>query len=143
MSNSGPLAFSKELSQLPSEQSERHEEIVDFFGRFVVWLRGCSLSASQELIESEETREKLGTIPCGQNTRPTCNGLGLLELRRVGSTDFGRDRRPQCSPRLEERIVSATQHSYRYWSGQGPVDVWAQPWDCEASQTFFTVMDCP
>jgi hypothetical protein len=62
MSQSGPLAFSKEFSQLPSDQNERHGELVNFFGQFIFWLRRCSLRASREFINSEETRAKLGTI---------------------------------------------------------------------------------
>jgi hypothetical protein len=61
MNPRGPLAFDKNLSQLPSDKRERHEALVDFFGQFLFWLRNSSLQASRKFIESEEWREKLGT----------------------------------------------------------------------------------
>jgi hypothetical protein len=58
----GSLAFDKDLSQLPSDEKERHEAFVDFFGQFLFWLRNSSLQASRNFIESKEWRDKLGTI---------------------------------------------------------------------------------
>jgi hypothetical protein len=62
MSYDGPLSIHKDVSQLPSDPGERHEELVDCFGQFLFWIRNWSLAASRKLIESEEAREKLGTI---------------------------------------------------------------------------------
>jgi hypothetical protein len=62
MSVSGPLVFDTSLSQLPSAPKERHEAFVEFFGQFLFWLRNSALDSSRRFIESEEWREKLGTI---------------------------------------------------------------------------------
>src|ERR1700687_1697991 len=62
MNPGGPPAFDKDLSQLPSDARERHEAFVDFFGQFLFWLRNSSLQASRKFVESDEWREKLGTI---------------------------------------------------------------------------------
>lgn len=58
----GPLTFNQEPSSVSSEPKERHEKFVDLFGHFLFWLRNCSLRASRKLTDSEEAREKLGTI---------------------------------------------------------------------------------
>lgn len=57
-----PFSFQKELSELPSDPSARHEEFVDFFGQFLFWLRNSSLERCRELIESEDSRQALGAI---------------------------------------------------------------------------------
>jgi hypothetical protein len=57
MKPSGPLAFDKDLSQLPADRKERHEAFVEFFGQFLFWLRNWSLQASRNIIESAESRE--------------------------------------------------------------------------------------
>jgi hypothetical protein len=62
MSRRGPLAFAQQISELPTDGSERHERFVDFFGQFVFWLRNRSLEASRNVVESQEAREQLGTI---------------------------------------------------------------------------------
>lgn len=60
----GPLAFEQEFSKLSSEEKVRHEELVDVFGQFIFWLRNSSLRATRSLVESEEARDKLGTVRC-------------------------------------------------------------------------------
>lgn len=57
---SEPLAFEQEFSEIPDEQ--RHERLVEFFGRYIMWVRNRSLKASRKIIESEAAREQLGTI---------------------------------------------------------------------------------
>ena len=57
-----PPAFDYDLSQLPTDEKQRHEHYVDFFGQFLFWLRNLSLRASRNYIESAEAREQLGTI---------------------------------------------------------------------------------
>jgi hypothetical protein len=56
------LATDKDVSQLLSDDKKRHEVFVEFFGQFLFWLRNSSLSTSRHFIESDELREKLGTI---------------------------------------------------------------------------------
>lgn len=57
-----PLSFDQEPSELSSDPKERHEQLVDLFGQFIFWLRNWSLRASRQLVESEQSREELGTI---------------------------------------------------------------------------------
>jgi hypothetical protein len=59
---SAPLAFSQDPADLPSDLEQRHQELVDLFGRFIFWIRNQSLRASRTFVESEEARGKLGTI---------------------------------------------------------------------------------
>jgi hypothetical protein len=44
------------------EPSTRHEELVDFFGQYLFWIRNSSLKGSQHFVESLEAREKIGRI---------------------------------------------------------------------------------
>lgn len=62
MSTTGPLRFDRDPSELPTDPSQRHQELVDFFGQFLFWLRNWSLKASRQLVESDESRSKLGTL---------------------------------------------------------------------------------
>ncbi len=62
MTARSPMAIDQEYMDLPADRSERHEVLVDCFGQFFFWLRNWSISASKNLIKSEEAREKLGTI---------------------------------------------------------------------------------
>ncbi|MBI1321660.1 hypothetical protein GC170_00515 [bacterium] len=62
MSYRRPPQFDIDFETLPPDPAERHEELVDVFGRYLFWLRNWSVSATQELAESEEARAKLGTI---------------------------------------------------------------------------------
>jgi hypothetical protein len=57
-----PLCFDKEPSQLPDDPKERHEQLVDFFGRFLFWIRNNSIRTAHKFVESEELRAKLGTV---------------------------------------------------------------------------------
>lgn len=50
------------LDSLPDEPKARHEELVDLFGRYVMWLRTWSSSSVRQLVESSEARGQLGTI---------------------------------------------------------------------------------
>jgi hypothetical protein len=56
------LAFSQEPTDIPSDPDARHEAFVEFFGQYLFWLRNWALDASRKLIESQETRENLGSI---------------------------------------------------------------------------------
>lgn len=51
-----------EYSKLSPDPKERHEAFVDVFGQVIFWLRNWSITASQKLVESESSREELGTI---------------------------------------------------------------------------------
>ncbi len=51
-----------DFADLPSDAEERHELLVDLFGRYIFWLRKWTVSATRELAESDEARDKLGTI---------------------------------------------------------------------------------
>jgi len=62
MKPSVPLVFDIDLSQLPSDNTGRHEAFVDLFGQFLFWLRNSSLESSRKFVESTESREKLGKI---------------------------------------------------------------------------------
>jgi hypothetical protein len=57
-----PLSFNREPSELLMDGKRRHEEFVDLFGQFLFWIRNWSLHTATTLVESEEAREKLGTI---------------------------------------------------------------------------------
>lgn len=57
-----PPQFDIDFENLPSDPEERHEVLVDLFGRYLFWLRNWSVSETQELTDSEEARKSLGTI---------------------------------------------------------------------------------
>jgi hypothetical protein len=57
-----PLSFEIDPTTLPADPAERHEVVVDVFGRFLLWLRNWSLQSTKERVESEQAREKLGSI---------------------------------------------------------------------------------
>jgi hypothetical protein len=62
MSMTNPLRFERGLLDIPTDSKERHQEIVDCFGRFLFWLRNWSLDASRQFVDSEESRNALATI---------------------------------------------------------------------------------
>ncbi len=61
------------LSQFATNAHERHEELVDLFGRYVMWLRNRTVEAVRALAESEEARAHLGTI-----RRKPYDGVGSM-----------------------------------------------------------------
>lgn len=58
----GPLHIQTEFSDLPSDAAERYEVLVDCFGQYFFWLRNWVREGSRNLIDSEHTRRKLGSI---------------------------------------------------------------------------------
>ena len=50
------------LESLPNEPQERHEALVDLFGRYIIWMRNWNNESTRRLVENSEFREKLGTI---------------------------------------------------------------------------------
>ena len=56
------LTFDEEPADLPQSRVERHEEIVDMFGRFVMWQRNRALEITSNFVESDEAREELGDL---------------------------------------------------------------------------------
>jgi len=51
-----------DLGQLPKQSGERHEALVDLFGRYIMWMRNWNNESTRRLVESPEAREKLGAI---------------------------------------------------------------------------------
>ena len=62
MSNQRPPRIDFDLAELPSDPKERHEVLVDIFGRYLFWLRSWSNTSTQRLASDESARESLGTI---------------------------------------------------------------------------------
>jgi len=62
MSNHRPPTIEINFAELPNDPKERHELLVDLFGRYLFWLRNWTVDATRQLAESDEAREKLGTI---------------------------------------------------------------------------------
>ena len=62
MSDRQPPKSEISFSDLPSDPQERHEVLVELFGRHLFWLRNWTLSATRELTESEKARDKLASI---------------------------------------------------------------------------------
>ncbi|MEQ8790922.1 MAG: hypothetical protein RIC55_31960 [Pirellulaceae bacterium] len=54
--------FDVSFEELPSDPKMRHEALVDLFGEYLFWVRGQSMSRIRRLVESEEDRNKLGTL---------------------------------------------------------------------------------
>jgi hypothetical protein len=50
------------VEQLPKQAGERHEILVDLFGRYIMWLRNWNNESTRRMVESPEKREKLGAI---------------------------------------------------------------------------------
>ena len=57
-----PLAFSEEPTDLPEDKSDRHEQLADLFGKFILWERNRSFDIVCNFVESDEDRNKLGKI---------------------------------------------------------------------------------
>jgi hypothetical protein len=57
-----PPKIDLKFSDLPADPKQRHEVLVDVFGQYIYWLRNWAIQEVCEVIESEEAREKLGTI---------------------------------------------------------------------------------
>lgn len=62
MNSRGPLSFEGDFLSLSEDPTIRHERYIDYFGQFIFWIRNSSLSTSRTLVESNEKRNKLGTI---------------------------------------------------------------------------------
>lgn len=50
------------FSELPTDTGQRHEELVDLFGRYVMWIRNRAIDSARDLVESEDSRERLGRL---------------------------------------------------------------------------------
>ena len=50
------------LDQLPTDPKERHEVLVEVFGKYVFWMRNFVLSDKCKLVESSEAREQLAAL---------------------------------------------------------------------------------
>ena len=50
------------FDSLPKQSSERHEALVDLFGRYVMWMRNWTNESTRRFVEQPEVREKLGAI---------------------------------------------------------------------------------
>lgn len=62
MNTHRPPTIETNFSELPSDSKERHEMLVDVFGRYLFWLRNWTVDATRQLSQNEETREKLGAM---------------------------------------------------------------------------------
>ncbi|EAQ78294.1 hypothetical protein [Blastopirellula marina] len=62
MSDPKPPKIEFDFDSLPVDPRDRHEALVDLFGQHVTWLRNWSVTATAQLVESEESRKNLGTI---------------------------------------------------------------------------------
>jgi hypothetical protein len=51
------------VDSLPDDPQERHEALVDLFGRYMMWVRKWNKESTRLLVENPEIRVKLGTIP--------------------------------------------------------------------------------
>jgi hypothetical protein len=57
-----PPQFDVSFDDLPSDPKERHEVLVDLFGKYAFWVRGQAVSRTRQLVESEDKRNELGTL---------------------------------------------------------------------------------
>jgi hypothetical protein len=57
-----PPKIDLKFSELPADPNQRHEALVGVFGQSIIWLRNRAIEEFREVVESEEAREKLGTI---------------------------------------------------------------------------------
>lgn len=57
--NRRPPEIESAWSDLPSDPAERHEALVDIFGRYMMWMRDWSVDTTRDLGESEDSREKI------------------------------------------------------------------------------------
>jgi hypothetical protein len=62
MSRRPPPSSDYNVTALPTDPNTRHEELVDIFGQYVMWLRNWAISSAKTLVESIDAREKLGAI---------------------------------------------------------------------------------
>lgn len=57
--NRRPPEIETALTELPSDPAERHEALVDIFGRYMMWMREWAIETTRDLGESEESRSKI------------------------------------------------------------------------------------
>lgn len=57
-----PPGKTYDVMALSNEPRLRHEEIVDIFGQYLMWLRNWSITDSRMLVESRDQREQLATL---------------------------------------------------------------------------------
>jgi hypothetical protein len=62
MSTHRPPHIDIRFADLPSDASERHEVLVDLFGRYLFWLRNWTVGATRDLAKSEEARSAIGAV---------------------------------------------------------------------------------
>ena len=56
------LCFDSGPDHLSSDDVTRHEELVDVFGKFLIWQRNRTLDVVRRLVESSEARDQLGSL---------------------------------------------------------------------------------
>jgi hypothetical protein len=66
MSPQRPPIIDLNIADLSADAKKSHELLVTIFGQYVFWLRNWAIDASRELVESEEARQKLGTLRRGK-----------------------------------------------------------------------------
>jgi hypothetical protein len=58
----GPPALMLDPAILTLDASERHEALVDLFGRYVMWLRSAALESSRGALVDPEAKQRLGLL---------------------------------------------------------------------------------
>ncbi len=61
----GPPAIPTALDELPKDPCERHEFLVEVFGRYLKWAFDGAISESKTLVENADARRPLGRIRAG------------------------------------------------------------------------------
>jgi hypothetical protein len=57
-----PPKLDYNINSLKNDSGSRHEELIDLFGQYVMWLRNRSITSTELFVESQEARERIGNI---------------------------------------------------------------------------------
>jgi hypothetical protein len=121
-----PLSFKRDLSELSTDDNRRHEELVDLFGQFMVWIRNWSLRTSSRLLDSEEARQELGAIrrrcfeaAAKMTADEKSSAISLAE----GTLDLFLKRFVWCLGNEGTDARFGTRHAYRFEVRMEIVDV--------------------
>ena len=90
------------FDSLPEVESERHEALVDLFGRYLMWLRRSNVASTRRLVEDPDERSKLGTIP----RRPFEAAAALSASQRETAIVLAES----CADRLMKSLLHLLTH---------------------------------
>ncbi|HYP08468.1 MAG TPA: hypothetical protein VER03_19695 [Bryobacteraceae bacterium] len=62
MTRQPPPGATLDFKRFAADSRQRHEELVDLFGQYIIWMRDWTNKSTRQLIESADLRQQLGEI---------------------------------------------------------------------------------